>query len=154
MKYPVLILLCAFLVRPSSTKAQGGLLLSGGVKVVCNGIPYIVINNGKWKNTGSTFTRASSTVKFTGTASANNSVIEGDSTAFHTVEIAKSQNNLKLLSNSISINTYLKCTSKNLDLNGKIVYLVNSGINGYLINESETSRTYSALPLSRVETCS
>jgi len=129
--------------------SQGGLLLDNA-QIVCVGTIKIVIENGRWKNAGGTFTKGNSTVKLTGNASAANSVIEGDVTTFHDLEIAKSQNNVKILSNSVNVSSILKFTSRNLDLNGKTVVLGTGFSGGNLSNENTNAYTYSSLPLSSV----
>ncbi len=129
--------------------SQGGLLLDNA-QIVCVGTIKVVIENGKWKNTGGTFTRGNSTIKLAGDASAANSVIEGDVTNFHELEIAKSQNNVKILSSSVNVHSFLKFTSRNLDLNGKTVVLGIGFGGGNLSNENANSYTYSAMPLSSV----
>ncbi|MBC7777388.1 MAG: T9SS type A sorting domain-containing protein [Phycisphaerae bacterium] len=135
-----------FLLAFSPISAQGGLLLDNG-RMTCNSSIKIVIENGKWKNTSSTFDQGNSTVKFTGNASAANSVIEGNTTTFYNLELAKSQNNLRLLSSMTNVVNDLTFTSKNIDLNGKTISV---GAGGDLVLESENARTYSALPLSSV----
>ncbi len=126
--------------------AQGGLLLND-VRVTCNGYVTMVIENGRWKNTISTFDHGNSKVKFTGNASAPNSVIEGNSTTFYNLEIAKSQNNLRLVTGTTNVVNDLTFTTKNLDLNGKVIAL---GVGADLVLESENARSYSALPLSSI----
>lgn len=149
MKKILIINALTFCFGPVALFAQGGLLLDNA-QIVCNGSIKIVIENGKWKNTGGTFTRGNSTLKLSGNASAANSVIEGDVTTFHDLEIAKSQNNVKILSSTVQVNNNLRFTSKNLDLNGKTVVLGIGLGGGNLSNENSNSYTYSAMPLSSV----
>jgi len=149
MKKILIINVLILLLGQTSLFSQGGLLLDSA-QIVCSGTIKIVIENGRWKNTGGTFTKGNSTVKLAGNASAANSVLEGDVTTFHDLEIAKSQNNVKVLSSSVIVNSNLRFTSRNLDLNGKSVVLGTGFSSGSLSNENTNSYTYSALPLSSV----
>lgn len=149
MKKILIISMLILLFGEIDLFSQGGLLLNNA-QIVCNGTIKIVIENGRWKNTAGTFTRGNSTVKFSGNATAANSVVEGDVTTFHNLEIAKSQNNVQILSSAVNVNSSLVFTSRNLDLNGKTVVLGAGLSAGNLSNENATSYTYSALPLSSV----
>ncbi|MFN0175913.1 MAG: T9SS type A sorting domain-containing protein [Saprospiraceae bacterium] len=148
MKKIAIFNIALWLISQQAT-AQGGLILDDG-RMTCLGTIKIVIDNGRWKNNLSTFDRGNSTVKFTGNASAANSVIEGNVTTFHDLQIAKSLNNVRLESNSVNVNSNLIFTSKNLDLNGKTVVLGIGLSGGTLSGETENSRTYGTQPLSSV----
>lgn len=123
---------------PTIVLAQGGLLLDG-VQMVADGSVSIVIENGKWKNTSSTFSPAGSTVKFAGTASTANSTIEGNTTFYH-LEIAKSSNDVRLVSPATNVQGKLYFTSGKLDLSTNSIGLETNAI---LAGESGSSRTYS-----------
>ncbi|MFN0215376.1 MAG: T9SS type A sorting domain-containing protein [Saprospiraceae bacterium] len=129
--------------------AQGGLILDD-VRMTCLGTIKIVIDNGRWKSNLSTFDRGNSTVKFTGNASAANSVIEGNVTTFQDLQIAKSLNNVRIVSSSVNVTGNLIFTSNNLDLNGKTFVLGTGFTAGNLSGETENSRTFGAQPLSSV----
>lgn len=130
--------------------AQGGLLLTGGVKMVCDGAVEVVVENGKFKNTSSTFTRGASTLKFMGNATTSKSVIEGSNTTFHNIEIAKSQNDLRLLASNTSVMGELIFTREYLDLNGKVLTLGSSTVDAELKDEINERRTYGKNVASRV----
>ena len=130
--------------------AQGGLLLTGGVKMVCNGGVTVVVENGKFKNTSSTFTRGASTLKFTGNATIAKSVIEGSNTTFYNIEIAKSQNDLRLLATNTTVMGEVRFTSQYLDLNGKTLTLGSLTEDAVLEDEQNTRRTYGKNTASRV----
>lgn len=149
MKKILIVNVLALIFVQTTLFCQGGLLLDNA-QIVCVGTIKIVVENGRWQNTGGTFTKGNSTVKLAGNASAANSVIEGDVTTFHDLEIAKSQNNVKILSSSVIVSNLLRFTSRNLDLNGKTVVLGTGFSSGNLTNENTNSYTYSALPLSSV----
>ena len=129
---------------------QGGLLLTGGVRMVCDGAVTVVVDNGKFKNTSSTFTHGNSTLKFTGNASSSKSTIEGSNTTFHNLEIAKSQNDLRLLATTTTVMGEVLFTSRYLDLNAKTLTLGSLTENAVLTDEQNTRRTYGKNVASRV----
>ncbi len=142
MKKFLFLLTCgAMLVHTGTLKAQGGLLLNGGVKMVCSNAPFLVIEDGNWKNSSSTFTSANSTVKFSGSASTANSTVEGNTT-FNNLELAKSSNDLLLFANTTTIKDQVIFTSGKLNLGSKTLSL---NALARFIGESESSRTYGAL---------
>ncbi len=138
------------LVAQHGILAQGGLILASGAQWVCDGNIQIVVENGKLKNTAGVFKRGSSLVKFTGNATTSNSVIEGNGWSFHNLEIAKSQNDLRILPSSITVFSQLMFTSGHLDLNGKKLFLGNNTNDAKLIKESEDSHTFSTQVFSQV----
>lgn len=116
---------------------QGGLFINSGASVVCSGTPVIVVDNGKFSNSG-TFTAASSTIKMTGTATAANTSITGSSTSsFFKLEIAKTTNDVQLLK-GINVSSELKLSGKNLDLGSQIATL--TGTSPTLSGENQNSR--------------
>ena len=139
MKKFLFLLTCGvMLVHTGTLKAQGGLLLNGGVKMVCSNAPFLVIEDGNWKNSSSTFTSANSTVKFSGSASTANSTVEGNTT-FNNLELAKSSNDLLLFANTTTIKDQVIFTSGKLNLGSKTLSL---NALARFIGESESSRTY------------
>lgn len=140
MKKILVIHACLSLVC-YATRAQGGLWLDDNVHLVGKGSIHIVIDNGKWKNTESKFARGTSIVKFTGDASTDNTLIEGDETTFYDLEIAKSQNDLRIHSNTVEVYRNLKFTSRNLDVNGNTISLIGSGT---VVGENGSTRSYSS----------
>ena len=90
-KYFIIIFLL-----PNYLLAQGGLFISSGAEIVCNGNPQIVVNDGKFVNDGD-FTASSSTFFFKGSAATENSTIYGANiTTFNNLTISKSSNDVRL----------------------------------------------------------
>ena len=88
-------LLIIFLL-PNYLLAQGGLFISSGAKVVANGSPQIVVNDGKFVNDGD-FTAGSSTFFFKGSTATEFSTIYGANiTTFNNLTISKSSNDVRL----------------------------------------------------------
>ena len=90
-KYALIIFLL-----PNYLLAQGGLFISSGTKVVANGSPQIVVNDGKFVNDGD-FTAGSSTFFFKGSTATEYSTIYGANiTTFNNLTISKSSNDVRL----------------------------------------------------------
>ena len=133
MKYSqyYLYFLC---LLPTFIQAQGGLLISSGTKVVVNGNPQIVINDGDFTNNGD-FSAGNSTVQLTGDAATEHSTIGGAAiTLFNNLTIAKTTNNTRL-DFDIQMNG-------DLQMDGGLLILNNSDIElgGIILGETEATR--------------
>ena len=81
---------------PNYLQAQGGLFISSGAEIVCNGSPQIIVNDGKFVNDGN-FTAGSSTFFFKGSTATEYSTIYGNNiTKFNNLTISKSSNDVRL----------------------------------------------------------
>lgn len=130
--------------------AQGGLRLESNVRMVCDGAVNVVLEDGRFNNVSGVFIPGESNVKFTGTASTDNSLIQGKPFEFYNLTLHKSSNDVRLAV-KMSINNQLIFSQGDLDLNNKQVGLnVNNGYNGRFSSESELSHTYGTASLSKV----
>lgn len=125
---------CLIVAALQYTFAQG-IILNSGSNLVMNGSSNLVINDGGFTNNG-TFIPASSTVKFTGTATTANTFISGTSaTSLYNLGINKSLNGVRLL-RSISLTNNLLLASGNIDLNS---FNIDLGSTGNISGETATS---------------
>ncbi|MEZ4960416.1 MAG: hypothetical protein R2830_11415 [Saprospiraceae bacterium] len=106
-----------------------------GDEIKVTGNAQVVLKNTDWQNNG-TFTATNGTVKLTGDAAAPS--IGGTSeTTFHHLEIDKTAGTAQL-NQAAGVDSELRMTSGNLDLNGYDLTL--GSTNGQIVAEKESSR--------------
>lgn len=102
--------------------AQGIRIEGINTRIVCNGSPYMVLNNMGWANNGSNnaFTSGSSNVQFTGNSTVAVTTNNAYSTQFFNMQINKTGGSeLDFTSNNMNIivSNTLTMTSGNVDMN-------------------------------------
>lgn len=137
MKNNLTLLLHIFfaLAPVSFAHAQAALRAEGAAtRIVCNGSPFIVLNNVGYTNNASSslFSAANSEVIFTGNTSVNVSSSGGYSTQFYNLEINKTGGSeIDVISNNVElrVSNNLEMVSGNVDMNSNLGSTLTLGIN-------------------------